>query len=369
MKKTAKIISLAISAALLLVSFAACGVIKGDTVMEYDGYKITEAMYSYTKSRFKASFINNYGVTVDGKKTVDWSKALPDGTTYEEFFEEMTDSYVKKMLVSQKLFDEYELDFSEDDEEEISERIEGLEKIYGGEDGLNSYLGDYGLNAKTLESIYYAEAKIEIVSDYIFSNSITVTDKSGYYKANYYCVNWIYIYTKKKPAKTDGGNNSDGSYIMEDMTEQEQAEKKALVQSIVSKLQKKEKSFAELKAEYCEDKYEDGTSEYDFLPNGFNLSANDLDYGAELIKLIQGMQIGEISTYEDEHATRIIVRNPLIEYTELTEQEKNVMEDFDEYVMQAEWDSIISKAKIELDKKVAARYNVKKVKAFTNLVV
>lgn len=376
MKALLKLICAVMTAVLLALSFTSCGIITGDTVMEYDGYEITEAMYSYWKSHFKAAFIDAYGTVDDnGKKTLDWNKTLPNGTTYEQFFEdELVNPYAKKVLICQKLFDDYELDFSEEDEQAIADVMEGLESIYGGTKGLNAYLADYNLNAKTLERIYYAEAKVSIVSDYIFGsegpNRITTTEKSAYYLANYYCVNWIYIYTTKKPADASEGNNSDASNILVDMTEDEKAQKKQLVDSIVEKLGNGE-SFVSLKAEYCEDKYSDGTSKYDYLPNGFNLSANDYsNYGVDLIKLIQGMQIGDITTYEDGYgATRIIVRNPLVEYTQLTEQEKSVMVGFDTYIREQKWDMIIADTEIKVYDEVVKRYGVDKVKPFTNLVI
>ncbi len=371
-----KLICAVLTAALLTLSFVSCGVITGDTVMEYEGYEITEAMYSYWKSHFKAAFIDAYGTTdKNGAKTLDWDKTLPNGSTYEQFFEdELVNSYAKKVLICQKLFDDYGLELSEDDEQAISDIMTGLESIYGDTKGLNAYLSDYNLNAKTLERIYYAEAKVGIVTDYIFGengpNRVTTAEKTSYYTANYYCVNWIYIYTSKKPAAASEGNNPDASNILVDMTEEEKAQKKQLVDSIVSKLQSGE-SFGELKAEYCEDKYSDGTSKYDYLPNGFNLSANDYDsYGVELIRLIQEMQIGDITTYEDKYGTtRIIVRNPLVEYTELTEQEKSIMVDFDTYVREQKWDSIINEADIKFYDKVASRYSAKTAKPFTNLVI
>jgi hypothetical protein len=208
---------------------------------------------------------------------------------------------------------------------------------------------------KTLERIYYAEAKVGIVNDYIFAQGgpqeITATEKDAYYQANYYCVNWIYIFTEKKPTEGDEGTNADGSYILVDMSDAEKAEKQQLVNDIKSKLESGEKTFAEMKKEYCEDKNKDGSSKYDYLPNGFNLCANDYSsYGVDLIKLIQGMEIGQIATYKDSYgATRIIVRNALVPFTELTPQELGFMNDFDSYVMETKWENLLSHADITVN--------------------
>jgi hypothetical protein len=223
LKSVTKIISLILAVITLCSVFGGCGVIKGDTVMEYEGYEITEAMYSYWKSHFKAAFIDGYGtVGSNGKKTIDWQTKLPNGQTYEQFFEdELVTPYAKKVLICQKLFDDYKLSFTDEHEQAVEDILNGLESIYGGSKGLNAYLAPYGLNVKTLERIYYAEAKVSIVSEYIFALSgpseITASERSAYYEANYFCINWIYIYTEKKPADPSLGNTSSGDNIMVDM--------------------------------------------------------------------------------------------------------------------------------------------------------
>ncbi len=376
MKRKLKIFCLTVALLMLLCALCSCGIIKGATVMEYDGYVITEAMYSYWASRYKASFINNYGEIKNGVKTVDWDKQLPDGSTYAGFFEEvLLKPYARKVLVCMKLFDEYGLDFDAETESSVSERLEGLLSLYGGKKELNAYLADYGLNYKTLERIYYAEAKVGIVTDYIFESGgpyeITTAHKSEYYEANYICVNWIYIYTERKPAPATEGTAADGSYIMVDMTDEEKQQKKQLVADIVAKIESGEKSFAELKKDFCEDKYADGTSKYDYLPNGFNLSANDYpSYGVELIQTIQDMEIGDVTTYTDEYGgTRIIVRNKLIAYKDLTDQEKNYMVDFDAYVREEKWNGILENAGIKSFDEVIARYTAKSARPFTTLMI
>lgn len=377
MKRFLKFICLVLLAAMLIPSISACGIVTGDTVMEYEGYEITEAMYSYWVSHFKAAFVNTYGeIDANGKRTVDWSEILPDGSTYESFFEDQfVIPYAKKVLISMKLFDDYDLSISDDVAQSIAERIEGIIGIYGDEKGFNNYLANYGLNVKTLERIYYAEAKVDIVNDYIFGSGgpaeLTATEKQNYYNENYYCVNWIYIFTEKKPSSSEQGTNLDGSYILTEMTDEEKAEKRALVAEIVEKLESGEKTFAELKKDYCEDKNDDGTSKYDYLPNGFNLCANDYSvYGVDLISLIQGMEIDEVKTLDDAYGgTRIIIRNELIPFASLTTQEYNFMNGFESYVMGTKWDKMITDANITVYSEVVDRYDVKTTNPFANTAI
>ena len=332
--------------------------------MKYGDYEITEAMYSYWASSFKAYFLYYYG----NSSTYDslWTQILPDGQTYGQFFYEFLNSYAKKVLVCMKLYDEYALTIPDATRDEIDGRIDELKKTYGGKKELNAYLSGYGLNIQTLEKIYYEEAKVDVVTDYLVGSggpeAITDTEREAYYNANYYCVNWIYIYTEMKPDKSKG-TDANSNYTMIELTEAEKIEKKQLVEEILGKLQSGQ-SFASLKAQFCEDKNEDGTSNYDYYPNGFNLSGNSYadGYGAELIKLIQGMDIGSYATYTDEYATKIIVRSPLVAFSELTPQEYNFMVDFESYVIDAKMDKFLDGIEITYVTEVATRYKVEDIK-------
>ena len=353
--------------ATLSASLVSCGIVTGDTVMQYGDYKITEAMYSYWLSSFKSYFLYYYGET--GNYEALWDQTLPDGRTYLQFFEDFMASYSRKVLICMKLFDDHGVSFPKEKRAEIEERIDELIKNYGGKAELNAYLGEYGLNIKTLERIYYEEAKVDVVSDYLFTKGgeleLTDAERQAYYESNYYCVNWIYIYTEQKPDTESGGKGANAHYNMIELSDEEKAQKKQLVADILARLQAGE-SFGELKAKYCEQKNEDGTSDYDYLPNGFNLCANSYSdgYGAELIKVIQGMQTGEYATYTDKYATRIIVRNPLTEYKELTPQEINFMVDFESYAVGDKLDRHIEGiAGVKINTEVADRYrDIKAVK-------
>ena len=365
MKNRIRFLCVLLAAVMLTLTFTSCGIVTGDTVMQYGDYKITEAMYSYWTASFKTYFLYYYS-TSDNYSSL-WSQELPDGRTYGAFFEEFLDSYAKKVLVCMKLFDDYGITFPDEKRAEIDEKLAELQNTYGGKAELNAYLSDFGLNIKTLERIYYEEAKVDLVTEQLFSENgalaVTDAEREAYYLANYYCVNWIYIYTEKKPDTENAGTDGSANINMVELTEEEKAQKQQLVSDILTKLQEG-RSFASLKAEFCEDKNADGSSKYDYYPNGFNLSANSYSdgYGVELIKLIQGMQTGEIKTYKDEYSTRIIVRNPLVKFSELTPQEYSFMVDFESYVIEEKLDKYLDTVEIKTNIEVMDRYNVENVK-------
>ena len=113
MKKALRITAALLVTAMLALSLFSCGIVKGDTVMQYGDYKITEAMYSYWMSSFKSYFLYYYGTS--GQYDQLWTQTLPDGRTYEQFFEdELVTPYAKKVLICQKLFDDYKLSFTDE---------------------------------------------------------------------------------------------------------------------------------------------------------------------------------------------------------------------------------------------------------------
>ena len=57
MRSKVRLLCVLLALVSVLSVFSGCGVIKGDTVMELDGYKITEAMYSYWMARYKSKAI------------------------------------------------------------------------------------------------------------------------------------------------------------------------------------------------------------------------------------------------------------------------------------------------------------------------
>ena len=61
----------------------------------------------------------------------------------------------------------------------------------------------------TLERIYYAQAKLTAVNDHLYGENgiskVTDAERENYYKENYYCADWIYVYTKVKLKTGENG--------------------------------------------------------------------------------------------------------------------------------------------------------------------
>ena len=361
-------LSVLLAVVVLVCMIASCGIVTGETLMEYRGYEITEAMYSYWVSSFKTKFLATYSAESGSEEF--WDTPLPSGGSYGSFFTDFVYDYAKRVLVSMYLFDELGLEFSDEIKAEVKQRVDDLVLAYGTKSELNSYLADYNLNIKTLERIYYAQEKVTVVTEALFGSkgqyAVTSEDMVKYYKDNYYCFDRIYLYTEKKPARTEGGDyvtDSSGQFVMTELTEQEKAEKAALVNQIMEKLKNGE-NFVSLRTAHSEE----DLSKFDYLPNGVNVSANDANsYGMDFVKALQRIEVGEYTTCTDSYGTYIIARYALKEFADLSVQERNMMADFETYVFDHKAQLFFDEIEVTSYPEIMAEYYVDKAKALTNM--
>ncbi len=365
LKRKYKFLCLLLAFLMLAGTLAGCGVIKGDAVMSYGDYEITEAMYSYWLSRYKTLFLYSWGKDTDSF----WSTEAGDGQTYESFIMDYINGYAKKVLIAMKLFDDFSLSFADGLKSDIESHIASLSETYGGKAQLEAVLGEYGLNIKTLKTIYYAENKLTAVNEYLFgdngTNAVSDRDREKYYLENYYCAEWIYIYTEYEPEKgEDGGYLTDtsGNYIMEELSDERKAEQQAKLSEALAALEAGEKSFDSLKTQYSED----DLANYTKLPDGVNISPNDLDYGTGFIKALQGLEIGGHCLYEDGYATYILCRRELKDFDKLTDTELSIMADFETYVFDDKVERYYEEFEIILHENVISRYDIKTIKGLSN---
>ena len=350
----------------LVSMLSGCGVIKGDTVMELDGYKITEAMYSYWMARYKSIFLSKFNNSKDTESF--WTSTTEDGVTYEKYITDYVNRFAREVLISMKLFDDYGLSFTADDKTAINDYIKGLNAAYGSKAELNNYLAGYGLNSKTLQTIYYAEQKVDKVREALFEKGgvfqVTDEDRTAYYKENYYCAEWIYIYTDVKLKTDEEGKyytDTSGNYITEALTEEEKAAKDSKIAELRGKLSTVD--FRTLRKEYTEEVL----SKYDNYPDGVFLSANDYEnYGTEFIKMIAGTEIGSTTEFTEEGILFVIKRYDLKDFNDLTEQELNLMKGFEGYVVTGKMNSYYAAIEVKVNEDVLGRFDIKTFARLTN---
>ena len=366
MRSKVRLLCVLLALVSVLSVFSGCGVIKGDTVMELDGYKITEAMYSYWMARYKSIFLSKFNNSKDTESF--WTSMTEDGVTYEKYITDYVNRFAREVLISMKLFDDYGLSFTADDKTAINDYIKGLNTAYGSKAELNNYLSDYGLNSKTLQTIYYAEQKVDKVKAALFEEggvfAVNDEDRKKYYSENYYCAEWIYLYTDVK-LKTDEEDkyytDENGNYITIPLTEEEKAAKDAKIAELRGKLSTVD--FRTLRQEYSEEVL----SKYDNYPDGVFLSANDYqNYGTEFIKKISGTEIGATTEFTEEGVLFIIKRYELKEFSDLTTQELNLMKGFEGYVVTSKMNSYYAAIEIEVNEDVLGRFDIKTFARLTN---
>lgn len=355
---------------LLLVcgALAGCG-ISNKAVMKYGDYAITEPMYSYWLSKYKTSFLSIYNNAKDTESFWNTEIEGQDGFTYADFAENFVNEYAKQVLISMQLFDDYGLSFTDEQKEEIEKRISDLIESYGGKNLFNETLGEMGLNIKTLQKIYYAEEKYVIVCDYLFGENgilaVSDNDREAYYKENYYCAEWIYVYTEVKLKMSDDGKyytDSNGVYIFEKLTDAEKAEQ-------AEKLLKVEKAlaagddFSEVREKYTEEGL-DYTSTY---PDGIILSPEDYtNYGADMIKAIQSLEIGEYTKFNNGYATVIVKRRELKNYSLLTKAELELMLDFEDYVYDEKTENFFNGFDVKVVDGALDKYDIRTIAGAKN---
>ena len=366
MKLKARLLCLLLAVISVFSVFSGCGVIKGDAVMELDGYKITEAMYSYWMARYKTIFLAKFNNSKDTEEF--WQSTAEDGTTYEKYITDYINNFAREVLISMKLFDDYNLSFTSEDKKKIGDYVKGLNAAYGSKAGLNEYLADYGLNAKTLETIYYAEQKVDKVKKALFETggvyAASDEDKKKYYLDNYYCAEWIYLYTDVKLKTDEDGKyytDTADNYITEPLTEAEKAAKDAKIAELKGKLSTVD--FRALRQEYSEEVL----AKYENYPDGVFLSANDYEnYGTEFIKKIAATEIGGITEFTEEGVLFIIKRYELKDYSKLTTQEINLMKGFDSHVVNEKMKEYYAAIEVKTNADVLARFDIKTFAKLSN---
>ncbi|MBR3639630.1 MAG: hypothetical protein IKN50_03400, partial [Clostridia bacterium] len=113
-----------ITAIIMALSFLAalfsCGRDTGKPVMTLEDKTVTDRMYGYWLSSYKAVLLSQYADASDSDDF--WDMKLSEGFSAEDFFEELCSNYIKSNLVAMYLFDVLGLEI-EDEDEKTAENI------------------------------------------------------------------------------------------------------------------------------------------------------------------------------------------------------------------------------------------------------
>ncbi|MCQ2427048.1 MAG: hypothetical protein MJ137_01425 [Clostridia bacterium] len=279
MKKTLKrALTLILAIAMIIPAAAMAGCSgTGTTFLKIGKTEITENMFVFWLSRYKAQFVYAYGSSIKteyGVSSIDefW-KLTSDpktGDTYNDIFTDYIYDNAITYLVSLALFDEFGLSLSKDETAEVDKYIGELRENYaaGSKTEFNVVLQEYGINEKTLRECYLIDKKITRLQNYLFGaggpEAITDETVEKYYKDSYVHFEQICIFINECPELSETGayvTDKDGNVKYRTMSAAETVDARAKAQEALN-LAKGNEIFADLVKKYNENKeiaaYTDG---------------------------------------------------------------------------------------------------------------
>lgn len=351
MKKLLKVLCLAAAVA-LFVTLPSCAVKnKGKTVMSLGNAEITDRMYGYWTSNYKADFISAYSDVSDTAEF--WDSVLYDGVTAEKYLSERIYESIRADLVGMYLFNEYRLSVPDEYKEAADNIISDLMDYYDADKNeFNRLLSQYGINIDLLREIMIDEAKTTEVYNYLFENNIlTVGDaeKQEYVEKNYSRVLHIYINNAYDSEKSDYDEN--GNFVKAELDSETKAKKDAQVQEALDALDRGE-NFTDV---YM--KYSDETS----YPNGYYIYAGIEGLPSELVTHALSLEVGKTEVFDSYYGAHIIKRVEMDEKPWENDENSDFFEDFTDSVYESVYIEHISSYydMIETDDEAIAAISVK----------
>ncbi len=327
MNKT-KIIT-GIAAALAVCTLTSCG---GKDVMTYGSSSISENEFRYYLATYKGRYAQTYSDFKDSHEF--FSRSIDsEGRTAEEVLYEMVQHNVKMTLVTEELFEEYNLTLPAGCEDMINDFIAGLVEDYAGgnKNVLNAALGEYGINMKMLKTICLRDEKTSALYDFLYGEGgeeqIDDVDRTKYLNDNYVRVRHIYVNNKYVYDTDEEGRQKyteDGLYATRGLTDEEKAAKDALVKAIDDSLAEGG-DFEEVYEAFSEDKY---------YENGYYIT-RDMDFIDGVIETAFELEVGEYEKIESDYGTHYVMRLEMDERPWENEGSADFFENYDETVSES----------------------------------
>lgn len=321
MKKTFRIICLVIAVSVIASCFTSC---KNKAAMTLDGYELDYDVYKWIVSYCKTeeyntylSYLNQAGEDISLYDLTSYNfwqgKYGGEERTLAEIVKEEAIVVAKSYISADKLFDENGLKITDEDEENIKNAIETIDKGMQQQSGttLKDYLKKYDVSIETYRKILTYQYKTNKLLNKLMSpgGRYEVTDKmvtdaydSTVEAYGYSNVNHILIYTVE--FDKDGKSTP--------VSDEKHAEIKDYVQKIYDSIESGEAAFEDY-LEISQDKYS---------PDGYLVNINTSmteDFVENSIK----MKIGEVRMIESEGIGFHIIKK-----YDITDAQKTEIEDF-----------------------------------------
>ncbi|MBR5870262.1 MAG: peptidylprolyl isomerase [Clostridia bacterium] len=333
----------AVLLAVLMTSavLTSCAADTSAPVLKYELTEVTENMYTYWTSAYKSYYLKMLGgedtdAFLTSAFTVQNDRGELEETTVGDYLGARIREIIESNCISLYLFDYYKLTLPASTTSSVNEIVNAEIENAGGRKALNEALAPIGLNTDMLREMYLADEKIAYVYDYLYGDTSTGTSGAepistaqynAFYEENYVCVRHIYIRTADKNIVDAEGNatfDENGNVITAELTAEEAAQKLALCDDLMARLNAGE-DFLALEEEFSED-----AGRYT-LTEGYILSRTTA-LPDEFINAAFDMEIGELRRVDASYATHLMLRCELPPMIWNETAYASMMGDFKEYV-------------------------------------
>ena len=283
------------------LSYEACGVAPDAIVASLDGNGASADLVTYWVG-YNASYLDSY-MQYYGGSALDWSYTMSDGTTMTDYVKNDVRSTLIQQLLLENLAQKYGAELTEDQSAAIESDIQSFIDQYGSEEAFDAELAKLGLRRETYERVNAA--------NYLYQNlyKLYLTEGSPLYVSDadlaVYAAEQGYITADHILLATKDLSTG------ESLSDEAKAEKKALAEELVEKLNAYTGDdlasyFAELADEYSEDT---GRASY---PTGYTFTNGSMVQ--EFEDAAYTLSEGEVSgIVESSFGYHILLRLPLDE--------------------------------------------------------
>lgn len=265
-------------------------------IMTYGRSAISERIYNYWFTTYKAYFLSSIEETEDTEKF--WTTKVNPGSdlTMDGYFKNIININVMKNLVCLKLFDDNNLKLPDDVYKKIGDDMNDIISSYGGRAEFNKYLSAYNINDRIYKEIMIIQEKINFLYQYLYGAGgiVKLTDDEieNYFINNYYRIKYISVNL------FDIDENGRAADISND----ERLKRIGYANNIYNEII----NGADFNGFFLENPNELLT-EY---PNGLYFS--NANKGSHIVfDTAAGMEINEVKLITDEYVVYIVIRLPL----------------------------------------------------------
>lgn len=326
-KKNKMLVTVAILLACVLLFCAVMGVIaivrNMSVAMSCDGVYMDIGEATYLAATFKSMFINRYGLADTAQF---WASRYSAEQTWGELLQQKTEEYLRQLTFGARLYDSIAT-MSRDNEKMIEEQLVSMLEVQrssaafiDSQADVSGYDFDDMVDASIILYKSYLAKRLLFGDQGAMLENLAYSEQAYYreevesfFSSQYRYVNIAYIRLESEIDFDDGGNYSpgnDGTIEMRPLTDEEKAERTALVAEVKDKISAgsfTSDELAKIIKQYNKN-YEYSTTGYYFAMT----SSATVDYNArissDVVTKVFEMSEGDFAVVEDSNMAYIIYR-------------------------------------------------------------